>query len=380
MAITLQGWSSVDWARAANTTLAKYMRDVEPDILRNFQMLALLESGGRVSYNNSGRGFGWPIQFKLHRVEGNTGETVRQFSRVNLWKWANLDFRGYQVTDAIYNRELLENRGQEGIIKIWDGFVDRLQQSLRQGLATEPYIDGNATGNETSWHGLESMFGLNGTVNVSTGAQRSANAADYVGYPSDTYAGLSTQLGTYGGENESGAVWPLGVADPEGTVLQATSGMLAGRSVAQRDWFIAARERVYVGDVHEAKLLATMLPAQPSGEPTRFIDFAAGIAVLNTGHRHPKLLDAMRAQLDKFTHTAYQIVPYANSAPLSLSGAGQRTLGVGQAFIRLGVLKSSAQNRYDWNSNLSILGVTLKKTGSLPWISNCCWTGVCTSR
>lgn len=69
----------------------------------------------------------------------------------------------------------------------------------------------------------------------------------------------------------------LGVTDTEGKVLQATSGMLAGRSVAQRDWFIAARERVYVGDVHEAKLLATMLPSQPSGEPTRFIDFAAPI-------------------------------------------------------------------------------------------------------
>ncbi|MBL8277227.1 MAG: diguanylate cyclase [Pelomonas sp.] len=69
----------------------------------------------------------------------------------------------------------------------------------------------------------------------------------------------------------------LGVADPDGKVLQATGGMLMGRSVAQREWFIAARERVYVGDVHEAKLLATLLPAQPSGEPTRFIDFAAPI-------------------------------------------------------------------------------------------------------
>ncbi len=69
----------------------------------------------------------------------------------------------------------------------------------------------------------------------------------------------------------------MGVAAPDGTVLQATGGMLTGRSVAQREWFIAARERVYVGDVHEAKLLATMLPAQPNGEPTRFIDFAAPI-------------------------------------------------------------------------------------------------------
>ncbi|MBP0598652.1 4-aminobutyrate--2-oxoglutarate transaminase [Herbaspirillum sp. LeCh32-8] len=52
-------------------------------------------------------------------------------------------------------------------------------------------------------------------------------------------------------------------------------------------------------------------------EGRRFIDFAAGIAVLNTGHRHPKLLDAMRAQMEKFTHTAYQIVPYASYVDLA---------------------------------------------------------------
>ncbi|MFJ3047995.1 4-aminobutyrate--2-oxoglutarate transaminase [Herbaspirillum chlorophenolicum] len=52
-------------------------------------------------------------------------------------------------------------------------------------------------------------------------------------------------------------------------------------------------------------------------EGRRFIDFAAGIAVLNTGHRHPKLMDAIRAQMEKFTHTAYQIVPYASYVELA---------------------------------------------------------------
>ncbi len=42
----------------------------------------------------------------------------------------------------------------------------------------------------------------------------------------------------------------------------------------------------------------------------RFIDFAGGIAVLNTGHRHPKVVAAVKKQLDAFTHTAFQIVPY----------------------------------------------------------------------
>ena len=52
-------------------------------------------------------------------------------------------------------------------------------------------------------------------------------------------------------------------------------------------------------------------------ENRRFIDFAAGIAVLNTGHRHPKLIAAIQEQLGKFTHTAYQIVPYESYVTLA---------------------------------------------------------------
>jgi 4-aminobutyrate aminotransferase len=52
-------------------------------------------------------------------------------------------------------------------------------------------------------------------------------------------------------------------------------------------------------------------------ENRRYIDFASGIAVLNTGHRHPKLIEAMQQQLDRFTHTAYQIVPYASYVELA---------------------------------------------------------------
>ena len=52
-------------------------------------------------------------------------------------------------------------------------------------------------------------------------------------------------------------------------------------------------------------------------EGRRYIDFASGIAVLNTGHRHPKLVEAMQRQLECFTHTAYQIVPYASYVELA---------------------------------------------------------------
>ena len=52
-------------------------------------------------------------------------------------------------------------------------------------------------------------------------------------------------------------------------------------------------------------------------EGRRFIDFGGGIAVLNTGHRHPKQVAAITAQLEKFTHTAYQIVPYESYVTLA---------------------------------------------------------------
>ena len=45
-------------------------------------------------------------------------------------------------------------------------------------------------------------------------------------------------------------------------------------------------------------------------EGNRFIDFAGGIAVLNTGHRHPKVIAAAKAQEDHYTHTSFQVVPY----------------------------------------------------------------------
>ena len=43
----------------------------------------------------------------------------------------------------------------------------------------------------------------------------------------------------------------------------------------------------------------------------RYVDFAGGIAVLNTGHRHPKVMAAVRAQMEAYTHTAFQVVAYA---------------------------------------------------------------------
>lgn len=49
----------------------------------------------------------------------------------------------------------------------------------------------------------------------------------------------------------------------------------------------------------------------------RYIDFAAGIAVTNTGHCHPRVVAAISQQLGKFTHTAFQVSPYSSYVELA---------------------------------------------------------------
>lgn len=49
----------------------------------------------------------------------------------------------------------------------------------------------------------------------------------------------------------------------------------------------------------------------------RFIDFAAGIAVNNTGHRHPRLMAAVAEQAQAFTHTCFHVAPYESYVRLA---------------------------------------------------------------
>ena len=45
-------------------------------------------------------------------------------------------------------------------------------------------------------------------------------------------------------------------------------------------------------------------------EGKRYVDFAGGIGVLNTGHRNPAVMAAVQAQMERFTHTCFQVMLY----------------------------------------------------------------------
>ena len=52
-------------------------------------------------------------------------------------------------------------------------------------------------------------------------------------------------------------------------------------------------------------------------EGKRYIDFGSGIAVVNTGHCHPKVTAAVKAQVENFSHTCLMVTPYESAVTLA---------------------------------------------------------------
>lgn len=207
-----------EWARIAQTTIRDYIRGEEDAVLRNRKILAAAEKRGRIKYNASGDGFEWKVRYRRANMTTNNGEQTIEFDRVNRHVSANLDYEGYIVKDSYTKREKLKNRSNAAIVKVISQAAELLMADIRDQFAEEIYVDSSASGNSARWTGLESMFALNGTTTVTSGAQRAANAADVAGYPNDTYAGISTAFNSQGGatwdtQSDINSTWPFGAGD-----------------------------------------------------------------------------------------------------------------------------------------------------------------------
>ncbi|MBM1309018.1 4-aminobutyrate--2-oxoglutarate transaminase [Sulfitobacter mediterraneus] len=83
---------------------------------------------------------------------------------------------------------------------------------------------------------------------------------------------------------------------------KATNAELVARRDASVARGVASAAPIYASRAENSELWDV--------EGNRYVDFAGGIAVLNTGHRHPKVIAAAKAQEDHYTHTSFQVVPY----------------------------------------------------------------------
>jgi signal transduction histidine kinase/DNA-binding response OmpR family regulator len=85
----------------------------------------------------------------------------------------------------------------------------------------------------------------------------------------------------------------IGFADIEGKIEVSTKKILEGENVNKRPWFQEGFKESFVGDIHQAKLLANKLPPLPNGEPLRFLDVAHPVY-----NREGKLIGVLGAHLN----------------------------------------------------------------------------------
>jgi 4-aminobutyrate aminotransferase/4-aminobutyrate aminotransferase/(S)-3-amino-2-methylpropionate transaminase len=88
---------------------------------------------------------------------------------------------------------------------------------------------------------------------------------------------------------------------PTSTDLKARKTAAVPAGVSARGIYVARAENSELWDV----------------DGRRYIDFGAGIAVLNTGHRHPRVMEAVARQAEQFAHTCFHVTPYESYVRLA---------------------------------------------------------------
>src|ERR1700686_5150991 len=100
--------------------------------------------------------------------------------------------------------------------------------------------------------------------------------------------------------------WDSGVAI-QGSAMSTSTDLKARKAAAVPDG--VGTKGIYVVKAENSELWDV--------DGRRYIDFAAGIAVLNTGHRHPKIMAAVAQQAEAFTHTCFHVAPYESYVRLA---------------------------------------------------------------
>src|SRR5262245_1859232 len=150
------------------------------------------------------------------------------------------------------------------------------------------------------------MTGMNGDVTrVRSGGSLGVEDTSTVGQNRRVRKGdqLTTSNGVWANFSDSNV--PRTRTAPKPTTnaeLLARRQAAVPRGVASATTIFADRaENAYLWDV----------------EGRRYIDFGGGIGVLNTGHRNPEVMDRVLDQLDRFTHSCFQVNPYESYVALA---------------------------------------------------------------
>lgn len=178
--------------RVLHATREQWAKELSDQTLESHALLKLIKERKNVKFV-TGTKMAWTVKFKELELTPHSDMEAAVFVRNTQTKKPELEWRGYKMYDAISEQELGENAA--GDTQVIDLFADKLkamEEDANSRLCRELYVDGNATGNEKKFHGIESFM----SVDTQTGGDLFATTLN------DTYAGLSTAKGAYGGSSD----------------------------------------------------------------------------------------------------------------------------------------------------------------------------------
>ena len=170
-----------------NTVMPKYLKGAADLTVRKRLWLAMLERRGAISFNHSSYTMIWDVEYAEPPVESYADGGQLTFSVGDYYKQAELNWRGYKVTDKMTEKQRDMMADSAMIVRRYKKKIPKLMKTLRNKFGSELYVDGSAAGNENRLDG-------GGTWKANDG---NTVAGDRIANPSDTYAGLSTTAAQY---------------------------------------------------------------------------------------------------------------------------------------------------------------------------------------
>lgn len=240
----------------AKEVTSRYLKGAADMTFRRRLWLQKVKDAGRVMYNRTGHSQTWSLEVRQAEVRQLSDAQTVAFAPVDRTEQLTLGNRSLIATDKLTDMKREMMAGPEAIRDYYKDMLPKLLRDIQDAICQSLFVDGNATGNERRYHGLESFMGSGTTV-----------VADVIAKPSDSYAGQSTALGGFSGATWSSDLatspnasvatdWPNGTGDSE---YDAVSPLLVNEGsnnwgTGATDWQNNCEEAVRYAVIHMAKL------------------------------------------------------------------------------------------------------------------------------
>lgn len=172
----------------ARTSAPKYMNDYMDLTQRRHLLLSLMKENGMIEYNAGDASTIYQIKVREHAVRTKVDTTRLTFENSDLFEQCEVDVRSYEVSDVLTEEQYKKNQGNR-LINLMEAKLKGMNTTLARRMNEYLYRDGDLAAYANGFRGLESCLADDGNT----------TAAHRVALPSDTYAGQSTALATFGG-------------------------------------------------------------------------------------------------------------------------------------------------------------------------------------